>query len=67
MECFEKGLLTEKDTDGIDLRFGNDVAMLKVKELIGQRQGIGELLAGGMAWMVKRIASIWYIRDFAKI
>lgn len=49
MECFENGLLTIKDTDGIELGFGNDQAMLKTIELIARRQGIGELLAEGTA------------------
>jgi aldehyde:ferredoxin oxidoreductase len=47
MECFEKGLLTEEDTDGVSLRFGNAEAMLRVVELIGRREGIGDLLADG--------------------
>ena len=55
MECFEKGLLSTKDTDGIELRFGNDEAMLKVIELIAQRQGIGNLLAEGTARLAKKI------------
>ncbi|MFC1933453.1 aldehyde ferredoxin oxidoreductase family protein [Chloroflexota bacterium] len=55
MECFEKGLLTTKDTDGIELRFGNDEAMLKVIELIARRQGIGNLLAEGTARMAQKI------------
>jgi aldehyde:ferredoxin oxidoreductase len=45
MECFERGLLTLEDTGGIDLRFGNGDAMVKVTELIAKRQGIGDLLA----------------------
>jgi aldehyde:ferredoxin oxidoreductase len=55
MECFEKGLLTTSDTDGIELRFGNDEAMLKVIELIARRQGIGNLLAEGTARMAQKI------------
>jgi len=55
MECFEKGLLTEKDTGGIELRFGNDEAMLKVIDLIARREGIGDLLAEGTARMAKKI------------
>jgi len=47
MECFENGLLTKKDTDGIELKFGNAEAMLKVLELIVKREGIGALLAEG--------------------
>jgi aldehyde:ferredoxin oxidoreductase len=55
MECFEKGLLTTKDTGGIELRFGNDEAMLEVIELIAQRKGIGNLLAEGTARMAEKI------------
>jgi len=55
MECFEKGLLTTKDTDGIELRFGNDEAMLKIIDLIARRQGIGNLLAEGTARMAEKI------------
>jgi len=47
MECFENGLLSIKDTGGIELRFGNAEAMLKVIELIARREGIGDLLAEG--------------------
>ena len=55
MECFEKGLLSIKDTDGIQLRFGNDEAMLKMIELIARRQGIGDLLAEGTTRAARRI------------
>jgi len=55
MECFEKGLLSTKDTDGIELRFGNDEAMLKSIELIARREGIGNLLAEGTARLAKEI------------
>ncbi|TES89083.1 MAG: aldehyde ferredoxin oxidoreductase [Dehalococcoidia bacterium] len=47
MECYEKGIFTKKDTDGIDLRFGNADGMLQVIEKIGKREGLGELLAKG--------------------
>lgn len=55
MECFETGLLTTADTDGIDLRFGNDKALLQVIELIARREGIGELLAEGTARAARHI------------
>ena len=48
MECYEKGLLTEKFTDGLDLRWGNHEAILKLVEKIGMRDGIGDLLAEGV-------------------
>ncbi len=55
MECFEKRLLTSKDTDGIELRFGNDEAMLKLIELIAKREGVGGLLADGVVRLAQRI------------
>ena len=55
MECFEKGLLSRKDTNGIELRFGNDEVMPKLIELIAKREGIGNLLAEGVARMAQKI------------
>ncbi|MBM2824725.1 MAG: aor 7 [Dehalococcoidales bacterium] len=55
MECYENGLLTREDTNGIDLRFGNAEAMLKVLDLIARRQGIGDLLADGVKRAAERI------------
>ncbi len=55
MECFENGLLTTKDTDGIELRFGSAEAMLKTIELIARRQGIGDILAEGTARAAQKI------------
>ncbi|MBI3979466.1 MAG: aldehyde ferredoxin oxidoreductase family protein [Chloroflexi bacterium] len=47
MECFERGLLTPADTQGVDLRFGNPDALLAAIEAIGRRDGLGNLLAEG--------------------
>ena len=55
MECFENGLITAEDTGGIELKFGNSDAMLKVIELIGNREGFGNLLAEGTARAAKKI------------
>ncbi len=52
MECYEKGYLTNAQTDGITLNFGDPQAMLKMIEYIGRRKGIGNLLAEGS----KRVA-----------
>jgi len=48
MECFERGILTEKDTGGITLNFGNHKAMNKMILQIAKREGIGDLLAEGV-------------------
>lgn len=55
MECFERGLITTKDTGGLELKFGSADAMLQAIELIGKRQGIGNLLAEGTARMAAKI------------
>ena len=47
MECFEHGLLTREDTDGLDLSMGNSSAMLIMIGKIARREGIGDLLAEG--------------------
>lgn len=49
MECFEKGIISEKDTGGLKLSFGNADAMLQTIELIAHREGIGDVLADGSA------------------
>ena len=52
MECFEAGILTEKDTDGLRLTFGNAEAMVQMVDNIAHRRGFGNILAEG----VKRAA-----------
>ncbi|UCF56666.1 MAG: aldehyde ferredoxin oxidoreductase family protein [Deltaproteobacteria bacterium] len=48
MELYELGILTSKDTDGLDLRFGNDEALLEMVERICYRKGfLGDTLAEG--------------------
>ncbi|MCX6009919.1 MAG: aldehyde ferredoxin oxidoreductase family protein [Chloroflexi bacterium] len=46
-ELFERGIITKKDTDGLDLTWGNHGDMLKLVEKIGRREGFGELLGEG--------------------
>lgn len=49
MEAFEAGVLTSKDTGGIELRFGKGETMVKLTEMIGKREGFGDVLAEGSA------------------
>jgi aldehyde:ferredoxin oxidoreductase len=49
MDCFERGLLSLKDTDGIELRFGDAAALVEMVKRIGERQGFGRLLGEGSA------------------
>jgi aldehyde:ferredoxin oxidoreductase len=47
MDCFEQGLLTTEDTDGLQLRFGSGEAMVAMVERIGEREGFGQVLGEG--------------------
>ena len=47
MECFEHGLISLQDTDGLELRFGNCSVVIPLIEKIATRQGVGRLLAEG--------------------
>ncbi|MDI6851095.1 MAG: aldehyde ferredoxin oxidoreductase family protein [bacterium] len=53
MECFERGLL--KDTDGLELKFGNADAASELLKKIAYRQGIGELFAQGVRKAAEKI------------
>ena len=47
MECFDRGILTPEDTGGLDLRFGDEDALIACLNMIGERRGLGDLLADG--------------------
>jgi len=56
MECWEKGLLTDKDTDGLDLTWGNHESILALLPRIAFRKGaFGSLLAEGAYIAAKRL------------
>jgi aldehyde:ferredoxin oxidoreductase len=48
MECYEKGILTRQDLDGLDMRWENVEAAKAMLEKISRREGIGNLLAEGV-------------------
>jgi aldehyde:ferredoxin oxidoreductase len=47
MELFERGLITAKDTGGLDLSFGSGEALEALVPLMARRRGIGDRLAEG--------------------
>lgn len=55
MELYEKGILSDKDTGGLELNFGNDEAMVKLLRLMAFREGIGDILADGTKIAVEKI------------
>ena len=54
-ECFELGLITEADTGGIRLEWGNGELLVKLVEMIGRREGFGDLLAEGALRAARKI------------
>jgi aldehyde:ferredoxin oxidoreductase len=55
MECFEKGLLTIKETDGLALSFGDADIMIEMIHRIARREGLGDLLAEGTRRMAQTL------------
>lgn len=54
MELVQRGIVSRQDV-GVDLTFGNDEAMVRMVELIGKREGFGDILADGTRAAAKRI------------
>jgi aldehyde:ferredoxin oxidoreductase len=56
MECYERGLLTDADTGGVPLRWGDGETVLRLIELVARRQGpLGDLLADGALAAARRL------------
>ena len=55
MECYAHGIITKKDTDGIDLKWGNHQAMVAMVEKLVRREGFGDVLADGVKRAAERI------------
>jgi len=55
IECFEKGVLTRSDTDGLELTWGNTDAIVALVDKMIRREGIGDLLADGAKRAAQRI------------
>lgn len=55
MELYEKGILTDEDTGGLDLSFGNKEAVIEMIHRIAHRQGLGDILAEGPLRAAKKI------------
>jgi len=54
-ECYENGLITKEDTDGVELTWGNGEALVAMVNKIAKRRGIGDLLAEGLRPCVEKI------------
>jgi len=54
MECYEKGIISKSDTDGLELQWGDARAVFTLLERIARRQGIGDVLAEGVRVAAQR-------------
>jgi aldehyde:ferredoxin oxidoreductase len=55
MECYENGIISRKETDGLELTWGNAHAIVALTEKIAKREGFGALLADGPTKAAERI------------
>ena len=57
IECYENGLITKDQTDGLELTWGNAEAIVELAEKIGKREGVGEIFADGVAAAQKKLGN----------
>jgi aldehyde:ferredoxin oxidoreductase len=55
MECYERGLLTGADLDGVDMRWGDAEAVAAMLKKIAHREGCGDLFADGVQRSAERV------------
>jgi aldehyde:ferredoxin oxidoreductase len=55
IELYENGILTKKDTEGIDLKWGNHQALVAMTSKIVNREGLGNVLADGVKVAAEKI------------
>jgi aldehyde:ferredoxin oxidoreductase len=57
MELYHRGIITEKDTDGIPMTRGSEQAIISTIDKIAKQEGFGELLRDGVWQAAKTIGS----------
>lgn len=55
MECYENGILTKEDMEGMELNWGNPEALPELVRMISLKEGIGEKLAEGVKVAAEKI------------
>jgi aldehyde:ferredoxin oxidoreductase len=55
LECYDKGLITKDDTDGLEMTWGNDKAIVAMTEKVGKREGFGDIIADGVKKAAEKI------------
>ena len=57
MELYEKGIITDKMTDGLRLEWGNEEVVFELIRKISQREGFGSVLADGFKNAIAKIGN----------
>jgi aldehyde:ferredoxin oxidoreductase len=58
MDCYDHGIITNEQTGGLDLRFGNGEALVEMVKRIGLREGwLGDVLAEGTMRAAQKIGN----------
>lgn len=62
-ECYERGIITKEDTDGLELKFGDGIAFNEMMKKLAYREGIGDILADGMVQAAEKFGqnAIYYL------
>lgn len=55
IECFENGIIDEKDTDGLEMNWGNHRSIVAMTDKLVRREGFGDVLADGVRRAAERI------------
>lgn len=55
IECYENGVITKEDTDGIELTWGNHKAIVDMTWKVAKREGFGDILADGVKVAAEKI------------
>jgi len=54
-ELYDRGIITKKDTGGLELKFGNNKPVMELIRQIAYREGLGDILAEGVREAARRI------------
>lgn len=57
IECYEKGIISKDETDGIALEWGNHRAIVEMTEKLAKREGFGDILADGVKVAAEKIGN----------
>jgi aldehyde:ferredoxin oxidoreductase len=55
IECYENGLITKDDTDGIEMTWGNHKSIIAMLEKLAKREGFGDIIADGTKKAAEKI------------